>query len=60
VAANPTEALTQQFGNLVPTARLRDGKPRSILFDATKCIDCATGQDCRVSLQHLTPSLIQT
>jgi formate dehydrogenase iron-sulfur subunit len=40
MAPNPTEALTQQYGNLVPTGRLMDGKPRSILFDATKCIGC--------------------
>src|SRR3990172_11733189 len=40
MVTNPTEALTQQYGNLVPTARLLDGKPRSILFDATTCIGC--------------------
>src|SRR5262249_15203098 len=40
MAKNPTEELTQQYGNLVPTGHLRDGKPRSILFDATKCIGC--------------------
>src|SRR4030095_3201626 len=40
MAKNPTEDLTQQYGNLVPTGRLREGKPRSILFDATKCIGC--------------------
>lgn len=26
--------------NLFPTGRLSDGKPRTILFDATKCIGC--------------------
>ncbi len=40
MANHSTQALTQQYGNLVPTARLRDGKPRSILFDATTCIGC--------------------
>ncbi|HYY26080.1 MAG TPA: 4Fe-4S binding protein, partial [Candidatus Udaeobacter sp.] len=30
----------QEYGNLVPTARLKDGQPRTILFDATKCIGC--------------------
>ena len=40
MAKNPSQTLTQQYGNLVPTGRLLDGKPRSILFDATKCIGC--------------------
>src|SRR6516165_6348960 len=40
MANNSTQTLTQQYGNLVPTGRLRDGKPRNILFDATKCIGC--------------------
>src|SRR5207253_2788581 len=40
MAKNSTETLTQQYGNLVPTGRLIDGKARSILFDATKCIGC--------------------
>jgi formate dehydrogenase iron-sulfur subunit len=40
MAKSPTESLARQYGNLVPTGRLRDGKPRSILFDATKCIGC--------------------
>lgn len=40
MAPAPTETLTGQYGNLVPTARLIDGKPRSILFDATQCIGC--------------------
>ena len=26
--ASPTESLIQQYGNLVPTGRLLDGKPR--------------------------------
>ncbi len=29
-----------KYGTLIPTGRLLDGKPRSILFDATKCIGC--------------------
>jgi formate dehydrogenase iron-sulfur subunit len=36
----PTEKTLQHYGSLVPTARLKDGKPRSILFDATQCIGC--------------------
>lgn len=40
MADKSTQALTQQYGNLVPTDRLGDGKPRSILFDATTCIGC--------------------
>src|SRR4030095_9039581 len=40
MVTNPTEGLTQQYANLVPTGRLLHGKPRSILFDATKCIGC--------------------
>ena len=40
MAKNPVQTLTQQYANLVPTGRLLDGKPRSILFDATKCIGC--------------------
>ena len=32
--------MSEKYGNLVPTGRLLDGKPRSILFDATKCIGC--------------------
>jgi Fe-S-cluster-containing dehydrogenase component len=35
-----TGSNVEQYGSLVPTARLRDGKARSILFDATKCIGC--------------------
>lgn len=34
------QSLRERYGNLVPTGRLHDGKPRSILFDATKCIGC--------------------
>jgi formate dehydrogenase iron-sulfur subunit len=40
MANEGTRSLTQQYGNLVPTGQLRDGKPRSILFNATKCIGC--------------------
>lgn len=36
----PAEALNREHDNLVPVGRLFDGKPRSILFDATKCIGC--------------------
>lgn len=32
--------MKKRYGNLVPTGRLLDGRPRSILFDATKCIGC--------------------
>ncbi len=32
--------MDKKYGTLIPTARLLDGKPRSILFDATKCIGC--------------------
>jgi len=32
--------MSEKYGNLIPTGRLIDGKPRSILFDATKCIGC--------------------
>lgn len=32
--------MNNKYGNLIPTGRLIDGKPRSILFDATKCIGC--------------------
>jgi formate dehydrogenase iron-sulfur subunit len=32
--------MVEKSNNLVPTDRLLDGKPRSILFDATKCIGC--------------------
>ena len=64
MAKNPTDTLTQQYGNLVPTARLLDGKPRSILFDATKCIGCRhCVQACkdwndhdRTSLYELSPT----
>jgi formate dehydrogenase iron-sulfur subunit len=40
VANNSTESLIREHGSLVPTGRLIDGKARSILFDATKCIGC--------------------
>jgi formate dehydrogenase iron-sulfur subunit len=32
--------MDKRYGNLIPTARLVDGRARSILFDATKCIGC--------------------
>lgn len=32
--------MSSKYGNLFPTGRLIDGKPRTILFDATKCIGC--------------------
>ncbi len=32
--------MADKYGTLIPTAKLLDGKPRSILFDATKCIGC--------------------
>ncbi|MFQ5541848.1 MAG: 4Fe-4S dicluster domain-containing protein [Candidatus Binatia bacterium] len=32
--------MNEKYGNLIPAGRLIDGKPRSILFDATKCIGC--------------------
>jgi len=32
--------MGEKYGNLIPTGRLLDGKPRTILFDATKCIGC--------------------
>ena len=32
--------MSEKYGNLIPTGRLLDGKPRTILFDATKCIGC--------------------
>jgi formate dehydrogenase iron-sulfur subunit len=40
MANNRNQRLRGQYGSLVPTSRLRDGKPRSILFDATACIGC--------------------
>ncbi len=32
--------MSDKYGTLIPTGRLLDGKPRSILFDAAKCIGC--------------------
>ncbi len=32
--------MREKSENLYPTGRLLDGKPRTILFDATKCIGC--------------------
>lgn len=33
-------AMSEKYGHLIPSGRLIDGKPRTILFDATKCIGC--------------------
>ena len=32
--------MSEKYGSLIPTGRLLDGKPRTILFDASKCIGC--------------------
>ena len=32
--------MSEKYGSLIPTGRLLDGKPRTILFDAAKCIGC--------------------
>jgi formate dehydrogenase iron-sulfur subunit len=32
--------MSEKYGTSIPTGRLLDGKPRTILFDATKCIGC--------------------
>jgi formate dehydrogenase iron-sulfur subunit len=32
--------LNAKYGTLFPTGRLSDGRPRTILFDAEKCIGC--------------------
>jgi formate dehydrogenase iron-sulfur subunit len=40
MSKSSSQILRQQYGDLVPTGKLSDGKPRSILFDATKCIGC--------------------
>ena len=32
--------MGQKYGALIPTGRLLDGRPRTILFDAAKCIGC--------------------
>jgi formate dehydrogenase iron-sulfur subunit len=32
--------MSEKYGTLVPTGRLLDDKPRTILYDATKCIGC--------------------
>ena len=56
----PTEILTQQYGNLIPLKRLFDGKPRSILFDATKCIGCRhCVQACKDWNEHDRTSLYE-
>ncbi len=40
MAKNNAQTVAQQYGVLVPTGRLRDGRPRSILFNAAQCIGC--------------------
>jgi Fe-S-cluster-containing dehydrogenase component len=32
--------MNEKYGRLIPTSRLLDGKPRTILFESTKCIGC--------------------
>lgn len=32
--------MSSKYGTLIPTGRLLDDKPRTILYDATKCIGC--------------------
>jgi formate dehydrogenase iron-sulfur subunit len=32
--------MAEKYGTLIPAGRLSDGKARTILFDATKCIGC--------------------
>ena len=32
--------MSEKYGTLIPTGKLLDGKPRTILFDAVKCIGC--------------------
>lgn len=60
MANTVSNSLTQQYGNLVPTARLKDGKPRSILFDATKCIGCRhCVQACKDWNEHDRTSLYE-
>jgi len=60
MAKNSIETLTQQYGNLVPTGRLIDGKARSILFDATKCIGCRhCVQACKDWNDHPRTTLYQ-
>ena len=59
MAKTPTASL-MDYGNLVPSARLRDGKPRSILFDATKCIGCRhCVQACKDWNDHPRTSLYE-
>jgi len=56
----PTDILKREYGNLVPTGRLLDGKPRSILFDATKCIGCRhCVQACKDWNEHDRTSLYE-
>src|SRR4029079_14518242 len=60
MSVKPTEILTEQYGDLIPTARLYDGKPRSILFDATKCIGCRhCVQACKDWNEHDRTSLYE-
>jgi formate dehydrogenase iron-sulfur subunit len=60
MAVKPTEILTEQYGDLIPIGRLFDGKPRSILFDATKCIGCRhCVQACKDWNEHDRTSLYE-
>jgi Fe-S-cluster-containing dehydrogenase component len=44
--------MNSKYGSLIPTGRLIDGKPRSILFDATKCIGCRQCVPCLQGLER--------
>lgn len=53
-------SLREQYGSLVPTGRLHDGKSRSIMFDATKCIGCRQYvQACKDWNDHPRTSLYE-
>lgn len=53
-------SLQDNYGSLVPIGRLGDGKPRSILFDATKCIGCRhCVQACKDWNDHARTSLYE-
>jgi formate dehydrogenase iron-sulfur subunit len=57
---NGAQTLTQQYGHLVPTGRLKDGIRRSIFFDATKCIGCRhCVQACKDWNEHDRTSLYE-
>lgn len=54
------QSLREGYGSLVPTGRLSDGKPRSILFDAAKCIGCRhCVQACKDWNDHPRTSLYE-